>query len=81
MQMFFYNKNYQSKFDKNLKEQFFNTYRFSNHDNDKFFYPYEYMNDWEKINETSLLKKKIFTVTQIWKILLMRIMRTQKELV
>ena len=45
MQMFIYNKNYQSKFDKNLKEQFFNTYRFSNHDNDKFFYPYEYMND------------------------------------
>ena len=27
------------------------------------------------------LKKKIFMVTQIWKILLMQIMRTQKEFV
>ena len=30
------NKNYQHKFDKILKEQFFNTYKFSNHDNNKF---------------------------------------------
>ena len=44
------NKNYQHKFDEKLKEQFFNTYKFSNHDNNKFIlllqksvYPYEYM--------------------------------------
>ena len=30
------NKNYQHKFDENLKEQFFNTYKFFNHDNNKF---------------------------------------------
>ena len=30
------NKNYQQKFDEKLKERFFNTYKFSNHDNDKF---------------------------------------------
>ena len=44
------NKNYQQKFDKKLEEQFFNTYKFSNHDNKKFIsllqkdvYPYEQM--------------------------------------
>ena len=47
-----YNKNYQHKFDEKLKERFFNTYTFSNHDNNKFIlllrkgiYPYEYMDD------------------------------------
>ena len=28
-----YNKNYQHKFDQKLKEQFFNTYKFSNRNN------------------------------------------------
>ena len=50
---------------------FFNTYKFSKHDNNKFIlllrkgvYPYEYMDDWEKFNEVSLPeKKKIFIVT------------------
>ena len=58
---------YQRKFDKNLKERFFNTYKFSNHDNNKFIlllqkgvYPYEYMDDWEKFNETSLPEKQHF---------------------
>ena len=48
-----------------------NTYKFSNLDNNKFIlllrkgvYPYEYMDDWKKFNETLLPeKKKIFTVT------------------
>ena len=52
------NKNYQHKFDEKLKERFFNTYKFSNHDNNtpisllrKGVYPYEYMDDWKKFNE------------------------------
>ena len=52
-----YNKNYQHKFDEKLKEQFLNTYKYSNHDNNKFILllqkcvdPYEYMDDWEKLN-------------------------------
>ena len=65
-----WNKNYQQKFHKKLTEQFFNTYKFSNHDNNKFVfllwkgvYPYEYMDDWKKLNETSIPNKKVFTVT------------------
>ena len=48
---------------------FFNTYKFSNHDNNKFIsllrkgvYCYEYMDDWEKFNETSLPEKKNFFI-------------------
>ena len=33
---FCYNKNYQHKFDKKLKKQFFNAYKFSNPDSNKF---------------------------------------------
>ena len=61
------NKNYQHKFDENLKERFFNTYKFSENDNNKFIsllrkgiYPYKYMDDWEKFNETSLSEKENF---------------------
>ena len=61
------NKNCQIKFDKQLKERFFNTYKFSNHDNNKFIlllqkgvYPYEYMDDWEKFSEISLPEKEDF---------------------
>ena len=82
------NKSFQHKFDEKLKEWFFNGYRFSNHDNNKFIlllrkgvYPYEYMDDWEKFNETSLPEKRTFTVTLIWKILLMHITHTQKQFV
>ena len=31
-----YNKSYQRKFDENLSERLFNTYKFSNHGNNKF---------------------------------------------
>ena len=61
------NKNYQQKFDELLKERFINTCKFSNHGNNKFIlllqkgvYPYEYMDDWEKFNETSLSKIQDF---------------------
>ena len=61
------NKSYQQKFDEKLKEQIFNTYKFSNHNNGKFIlllrkgvYLYEHMDDWEKFNETSLPEKEDF---------------------
>ena len=82
------NKNYQQKFDENLKKQFFNKYKISNHDSNKFIlllqkvvYLYEYMDDWEKFNETSLPDTEDSIATLTWKILLMQITRTQKEFV
>ena len=61
------NKNYQHKFDEKLKKRFFNIYKLSNYDNNKFIlllrkglYPYEYIDDWEKFNETSLPDKVDF---------------------
>ena len=51
--------------DKKLKERLFNTYIFSNHNNNKFIllflkvaYPYEYIDNWEKFNEPSLPGKE-----------------------
>ena len=61
--MFFFNKNYQKRFDKNLNKRFANTYKFTNHDINKFIlfleknvYPDECMDDLEKFNKTSLPK-------------------------
>ena len=61
------NKNCQYKFDENLKKRLFNTYKFSDNDNNKFIlllpkgvYPYEYMDDWEKHNKKSLPEKEDF---------------------
>ena len=52
---------------------FFNTYKFSNHDNNNFNLllrkgEYEYIDDWEKFNETSLPEKEDFYshLTLIW---------------
>ena len=60
-------KNYQRKFEEELKQRFFNTYKFSNHGNNKFIlllqkvvYPYEHMGNWEKFNEISLLETEDF---------------------
>ena len=62
--MFDCNGNCRIKFNEKLKERFFNTYKFSKHDNNRFIlllrkgvYPYEYMDDWEKFNETLLPEK------------------------
>ena len=61
------NENYQLKFDEKLKERFLNTYKYSNNNNNRFVlllrkgvYRYEYMDDWEEFNETSLPEKEDF---------------------
>ena len=63
----FCNKKYQQKFDEKLKEWFFKTLEFSNHNSNKFIlllpkgvYRYEYMNDWEKFNDTLLEKEDFY---------------------
>ena len=61
------NRNYQHKSDEKLKEQFLNTYKFSNHGNNTFIlllqkvvYSPEYMDDWEKFNETLPEKENFY---------------------
>ena len=65
----FFNCNtyYKKKFNKELIKKFKNTYSFCNNDLNKFIlllrkgvYPYEYMNSWERFNETALPNKKYF---------------------
>ena len=45
----------------------------------KGVYPYEYKDDWEKFNETSLPEKEDFHSNLKLKILLMEIINKQKE--
>ena len=52
---------------KKLKKRFKNTFNFSDNDINKFIlllrkgvYPYEYMNEWEMFNETTLPEKEEF---------------------
>ena len=61
------NKDYSNKLDEKLKKRFKNTFEISDNDIDKFIlllkkdvYPYEYMNEWEKLNETALPEKEEF---------------------
>ena len=61
------NKDYSSKIDEKLKMRFKNTFTFSNNDIDKLIlllkkvvYPYEYIDECKKINETSLPGKEEF---------------------
>ena len=61
------NKNYSDKIDEELKKRFKNTIKFSNNNINKFIsllrkgvYPYEYLDDWEKFNETALPEKDEF---------------------
>ena len=58
---------YKKKFNKELIKRFASTYEFCNKDPNKFIlllrkgaYPYEYMDNWERFNETSLPNKKSF---------------------
>ena len=60
-------KNYEKDFNKELIERFANIYEFCNGDLNKFilllrkgFYPYEYMDNWERFDETSLPDKESF---------------------
>ena len=62
------NKDYSNRLDEKLKKKFKNTFKFSNNDVNQFIlllrkgiYPYEYMDDWEKFNETTLPEKKNYT--------------------
>ena len=61
------NKDYSNKIDEELKKRFKNTLKFSNSDINKFIlllrkgvHPYEYMDECEKVNETSLPEKEEF---------------------
>ena len=79
------NKGYSNNIDEELKNPFKNTFKFSNDGINRFIlllrkdiYLYEYMDKWEKFDEASLPKKEIFIATKTWKILLMKIISTQK---
>ena len=61
------NKDYSNNVDENLKKRCNNTFRFSDNDINKFIlllrkgvYPYEYIDEWEKFNETSWPEKEEF---------------------
>ena len=61
------NKDNSNKLDEKLKKKFKNTFKFFNNDISKFIlllrkdvYPYEYMDYWEKFNETTLPEKEEF---------------------
>ena len=61
------NKNYSRKVDEELKKRSKDTFTFFNNDINKFIlllrngvYPYEYMDEWEKFNKTSLPEKEEF---------------------
>ena len=61
------NKDFSNKIDGELRKRFKNTFKFSNNDINKFIlllrkgvYPYEYMDEWEKFDKTSLPEKDDF---------------------
>ena len=71
---------YEKDFNKELIKRFANTYKFCNGDLNKFIlllrkgvYPYEYMDNWERFDETSSPNKKSFYSNLIWKILMILI--------
>ena len=77
---FNYKKNYEKEINKELIERFASTYKFCNSDLNKFVmllrkgvYPYEYMDGWDKFNETSIPNKESFYSNFTMEILLKRI--------
>ena len=77
---FNYKKNYEKEINKELIERFASTYKFCNNDLNKFVmllrkgvYPYEYMDGWDKFNETSIPNKESFYSNLTMEILLKRI--------
>ena len=63
------NEFYSKKLNEKLKRKFKNTYKLSNNDINKFIlllrkgvYPYEYMDDWKKLNKTKLREKEVFYI-------------------
>ena len=64
---FNFKKNYKKEINKELIERFASTYKFTNNNLNKFVmllrkgvYPYEYMDGWDKFNETSISSKESF---------------------
>ena len=60
------NHNYSNKIDEELKKRFRNTFKFSDNNISKFIlllrkgvYPYESMDDWERLNKISLPENRI----------------------
>ena len=60
-------KNYEKNFNKELIQRFANTYEFCNGDLNKVIlflrkgvYPFEYMDSWQRFDETSLPDKEAF---------------------
>ena len=56
------------RFDEDLKKRFSNTYKFSNHDINRFplllqnvIYSYNYMDGWEKFNEVLPAKEDFYS--------------------
>ena len=67
------NKCYSKKLNEKCRKKFKNIFKFSNNDINKFIlllrkrvYPYEYMHDWEKFNETKLPEKDEFYSNLNW---------------
>ena len=74
------NKNYNKDFNKELINRLSSTYKFCDGDINKFIlllrknvYPYEYMDSWERFDETLLRDKETFFSSLKWKTLQMLI--------
>ena len=65
-----YNKDYLEKLEEKFKKRFKNIFKFSNNHINKFVlllrksvYPYEYIDEWKKFDETDCLKENNFIGT------------------